>query len=83
MIINKEFEKFNKELEKSRGFKEKEWEELDYNLKMLIACKGHISGQGSALFKHIINVLVNFEKRLKAIENKTSELNKIKIGGTD
>lgn len=68
MILNKESKKFNKGLEGFRGFNQKEWDELDPNLKALIAHKLIISGRGSALFKHIIGVLTNHEKRLKAIE---------------
>ena len=87
-ILNKESKKFMKDLEDFRGFNQKEWDNLYPALKMLIACKPHILGRGSALFKDIIKVLVNHEKRLKAIEAKLGiyseeEIKNIKIGGTD
>lgn len=87
-ILNKKSEKFMQDLETFRGFNEKEWDNLYPALKMLIACKSHISGRGSALFKDIIKVLVNHEKRLKAIEAELGiyteeEIKKIKVGGTD
>ena len=68
MLINNEWKKYNKELREYRGYTEKQWEKLDYDLKMLIAHRKHISGPGSALFKHIINVLSKFEKRLRKLE---------------
>ena len=77
-----------KELERFRGFNEEEWNNLYPALKMLIACRLHISGRGSALFKDIIKVLINHEKRLKAIEAELGiytdeEIKKVKVGGTD
>ena len=87
-LLLKESKKFNKGLEEFRGFNQKEWDELDPNLKALIAHKLIISGRGSALFKHIIGVLTNHEKRLKAIEAELGiyteeEIKKVKVGGTD
>ena len=72
MKLNKEWQEFHKGLKEVRGFNEKEWEKLNPNLRILIAHRPHISGQGSALFKHIIWTLVDFEKRLKKIESKKS-----------
>jgi len=87
-LLNKESKKFNKGLEKFREFKQKEWDELDPGLKILIAHKKLISGRGSALFKNIIGVLVDHEKRLKIIEAELGiyteeEIKKIKVGGND
>ena len=72
MKLNKEWEEFHKGLKEVRGFNEKEWEKLNYNLRILIAHRPHMAGPGSALFKHIIWTLVDFEKRLKKIESKKS-----------
>ena len=88
MIINKEFEKFNKELENFRGFNEKEWEKLNPGLRILIAHKDIISGRGSALFKSIIRILTDHEKRLKAVEAELGiyteeEIKNIKVDGTN
>lgn len=88
VIMNKESEKFNKELKEFRGFNRKEWDKLNPNLKALIAHKLLISGKGSALFKHIIEVLADHEKRLRIIEAELGIYNEegekeIKIGGTN
>ena len=87
-LLDKESKKFNKGLEKFREFRQKEWDELNPGLKTLIAHKNLVSGSGSALFKNIIRVLVNHEKRLKKIEAELGiyaeeETKNIKVGGTD
>ena len=66
LIMN--FKEYKKGLEEVRGFKEEEWEKLNPSLRILIGHKPHICGSGSALFKHIINVLIDHEKRLKKNE---------------
>ena len=71
MEINKgNWEKFHKELAEYRGFSEKEWQFLNPKLKTLIGLREHIDGTGSELFKCIIEVLTNHEKRLKVIESR-------------
>ena len=89
--MNKNIEEskiFNKGLEEFRGFNQKEWDKLNPDLKALIAHKLIISGRGSALFKHIIGVLTDHEKRLRVVEAALGiyteeEIKNIKIGGTD
>ena len=69
MIFNKEnWEKFHKELAEYRGYSEKEWQFLNPQLKTLIGLRKHIDGTGSGLFKCIIEVLTDHEKRLKGGE---------------
>ena len=85
---SKKSKKYIKELETFRGFNQEEWEKLNPGLKILIAHKDIISGRGSALFKNIIRVLTDHEKRLKAIEAELGiyteeEIKEIKVGGTD
>ena len=68
--MQKEWKEFHKEMERLRGFNEEEWRFLNPGLKSLISLKTHISGRGSGLFKEIIRVLTNHEKRLRTIEDK-------------
>ena len=65
---SKKSKKYIKELETFRGFNQEEWEKLNPGLKILIAHKDIISGRGSALFKNIIRVLTDHEKRLIELE---------------
>lgn len=83
-----DWKKFCREMEEIRGFNEKEWQFLNPDLKTLIGLRTHIAGKGSALFKCIIGVLTDHEKRLKVIETELGiyaegEIKKIKVGGTD
>lgn len=55
------------EMERIRGFNEEEWRYLNGDLKTLVSLRGHITGSGNKLFKHIINVLVAHEKRLNTM----------------
>lgn len=87
-LISKESEKFMKNLEEFRGFNQKEWDELNPGLRILIGLRTHIEGKGSALFKCIIQALTDHEKRLKIIEAELGiytgeEIKNIKIGLTD
>lgn len=67
-ILDKESKKFMEELEDFRGFNQKEWDELNPNLRTLIGLRTHIVGKGQKLFKCIIGVLTDHEKRLKELE---------------
>ena len=87
-LLSEESKKFNKGLEEFRGFNEKEWDELNPGLRILIAHKDIISGRGSALFESIIRILTDHEKRLKAVEAELGiyteeEIKNIKVDGTN
>jgi len=86
--MNKNLEESKLKYKKHCGLEDEEFEKLKFNLKMLVASQPNISGKGSALFKHIIYTLVDFEKRLKAIEAELGiytdeEIKNIKIGLDD
>ena len=86
--MSKILEKRDIKYKKHCGLEDEEFEKLKFNLKMLVASQPNISGRGSALFKHIIYTLVDFEKRLKIIEAELGiytdeEIKNIKIGLDD
>jgi len=86
--MNKNLEELKLKYKKHCGLEDEKFEKLKFNLKMLVASQPNISGRGSALFKHIIYTLIDFEKRLKAIEAELGiytdeEIKEIKIGRTD
>ena len=86
--MNKNLEELKLKYKKHCGLEDEEFEKLKFNLKMLVASQPNISGRGLALFKHIIYTLIDFEKRLKAIEAELGiyteeEIKNIKIGLDD
>lgn len=86
--MSKNLEERQIEYKKYCGLKDEEFEKLKFHLKILVAVQPNISGRGSALFKHIIYTLIDYEKRLKVIETELGiyikeKIEKIKVGGTD
>ena len=81
MIINEEYKKLMKDLEDFRGFSEEEWRFLNGDLKTLIGLRTHIVGKGSKLFKCIIGVLTDHEKRLEELEKHNLEYHGINESG--
>lgn len=86
--MRKNLEELKLKYKKYCGLEDKIFEKLKFHLKILVAVQPNISGRGSALFKHIIYTLVDFEKRLRTIEAELGiyteeEIEKIKVGGTD
>jgi len=63
------YEEEEKALEEYRGFNQNDWDKLNHNLKTLIEHKRDISGRGEGLFKAIIEVLTEHEKKLKPEQN--------------